>query len=171
MSDFIIRPADVEDADQIAFIHVTSWQETYSGIVPDSFLESLSVDRRAVQWMRSLSDPDDLYHAVLVAEVGGQVVGFANYGMEREKDKAYQGELFALYLLRGFQGGGIGKALFQGSMQSLRVMGIFSMLVWVLSENPARKFYEHIGGKFLREKAIQIGDVELFEAAYGYDPE
>ncbi len=35
--------------------------------------------------------------------------------------------------------------------------GITSLLVWVLVGNPARRFYEAMGGLYLREKEIEIG--------------
>jgi hypothetical protein len=43
------------------------------------------------------------------------------------------------------------------------------MLVWVLADNPARGFYERLGGRYLRQKPIEIGGIDLFEAAYGWD--
>lgn len=42
------------------------------------------------------------------------------------------------------------------------------MMVWVLKNNPARGFYERLGGKYLYEKPIQIGAEELMEVAYGW---
>ncbi len=42
------------------------------------------------------------------------------------------------------------------------------MLVWVLEQNPARGFYEHLGGVDLRAKPIQIGGKDLVEVAYGW---
>jgi hypothetical protein len=55
--EFIVRPATVEDAPAIAAIHVRVWQYAYRGIVPDSFLDSLSSERRTDQWMAALSQP------------------------------------------------------------------------------------------------------------------
>ncbi len=37
-----IRPATAEDAPAIAHIHVTAWQATYKGIVPELYLSSLN---------------------------------------------------------------------------------------------------------------------------------
>ncbi|WP_274651023.1 hypothetical protein [Paenibacillus humicola] len=42
------------------------------------------------------------------------------------------------------------------------------MLIWVLSENPNRYFYEALGGRFIREKEIEIGGTKLKESAYGW---
>ena len=43
-----------------------------------------------------------------------------------------------------------------------------SMLVWVLKQNPARRFYEALGGAQLRSKLIELGDASLEEIAYAW---
>lgn len=168
MTRAVVRAAGVEDAEGIATVHVASWRETYGGMVPDAFLESLSVSRRAAQWMSSLSDPSSVYHHAFVAELDGQIVGFSNYGFPQEKDDEFDGELYAIYLLKSAQGRGIGRALFTEAARRLLEFGSSSMLVWVLKENPTRGFYEHLGGVYLREKPIEIGGRELMEVAYGW---
>ena len=42
------------------------------------------------------------------------------------------------------------------------------MLVWTLGENPCRRFYERLGGEFVAEKEIEIGEQKLVEVAYGW---
>jgi hypothetical protein len=42
-------------------------------------------------------------------------------------------------------------------------------VVWVLAENPARRFYEALGGKIVFEKRIEIGGASLVEVAYGWE--
>ena len=44
-----------------------------------------------------------------------------------------------------------------------------SMLVWVLRDNqPARAFYERLGGVFLREKELGWPGTDAVEVAYGW---
>ena len=45
-----IRRPTVDDAPDIASIHVSAWQAAYRGIVPDAFLDALSVDQREARW-------------------------------------------------------------------------------------------------------------------------
>ena len=168
MSGSIIRPAEMNDSEGIAYVHVTAWQETYRGLMPDSVLEALSVERRARQWRETLQDVTSAYHSTLVAEHAGKIVGFVNYGREREGDKEYAGELFAIYILKSFQEQGLGRLLFQNAANGLLALNLTSMLVWVLSHNPYQKFYGRLGGVYLREKTIQIGDAVLFEKAFGW---
>jgi hypothetical protein len=42
-----IRIATPDDAQALAEMHVASWRETYSGLLPDKMLSSLSVEARA----------------------------------------------------------------------------------------------------------------------------
>ncbi len=168
MSGFFIRTAEVKDAAGIAHVHVISWQETYRGLVPDGVFDTLTLERRLMHWRHSLETEDDPYHLSLVAVADDQVIGFANYGREREGDMDYLGELYAVYVLKDYHGMGIGRALVQKAAIGLHDLEISSMLVWALSTNPYRKFYERMGGVFLREKPIQIGDSILKERAYGW---
>ena len=104
---------------------------------------------------------------VYVAETpGGEVVGFASAGPQREGDEMYKGEIYTLYLLQSYQKQGIGSLLFRACVTELHQSGMASLLVWVLAANPARKFYEAMGGKYLREK--EIGSHRLIDVAYGW---
>lgn len=163
-----IRKAEVDDAPAIAAVHVTAWRETYRGIVADDVLNNLSIQRRTEQWINSLSDESHAYHRAFVAEVNGQVVGFAGYGAPQLKDTGFDGELFALYLLKMAHGSGIGRLLVQSVVHELKESGCKSMMVWVLKDNPARGFYERLGGEYLYEKPIEIGGRKLREVAYGW---
>jgi GNAT superfamily N-acetyltransferase len=107
MKDISIRDAAVGDAEGIAFVHVNAWLETYRGLMSDEFLDRLSVEQRASRWKQTLNDPSDVYHRMVVASMDGQIIGFANYGKEQSGDEEYLGELFAIYVLKKFQGQGL----------------------------------------------------------------
>jgi len=163
-----VRKAGTEDAAAIAVVHVEAWRETYRGIVPDDFLKNLSLQRRTDQWVSMLADEGNVYHRAFVAEMDGQIVGFSNFGLAREVDLGFDGELFAIYILRMAHKQGIGRLLVEGAVRGLRELGCRSMLVWVLKDNPARGFYECLGGRYVTEKPIEIGDASLLEVAYGW---
>lgn len=166
MSD--IRVATIEDAEGIAFVHVNAWKETYRGLMPDSILDGLSVQQRTLTWSNRLNDPHDPYHRILVAEAKDKIVAFASYGKELASDPEHEGELFAIYVLKEFQGQGIGRSLVRRVAEGLQAMNITSMLVWVLADNPYQKFYERLGGVYLREKMFEIAGASLKEKAYGW---
>lgn len=164
----VIRKATVEDASAIATVHVVAWKEAYRGIVADEFLDNLSIQRRTEQWTNSLSDEAHPYHRAFVAEVNGQVVGFSSFGVPQIKDTGFDGELFAIYILKAAHKLGVGRLLVQAVVNGLREMGGRSMMVWVLKDNLARGFYERLGGEYLYEKPIEIGNETLVEVAYGW---
>ena len=164
-----IRLAQPSDAGGIARVHVDSWRSTYRGIVPDNYLAGLSYEQRENYWRSILTHRSETPQWIYVAELdAGTIVGFACGGIEREQNPVYRGELYAIYLLADHQKQGIGRGLMQAVARSLVDAGTDSMLVWVLAENPSRAFYQSLGGQYVREKPITIGDVTLTEVAYGW---
>ena len=164
-----IRPARLEDVPGIAKVHVDSWRTTYKGLIADEFLAALSYEGRAQIWKKDLSDPEN--NSILyVAETRPDgIVGFVSAGPARSDDQYYQGELYAIYLLQQAQSQGIGRKMVNIAMRELSKRGFSSMLLWVLKDNlPSRKFYEAVGGEYLREKPIEIGSQDLIEVAYGW---
>ncbi|GKV55857.1 acetyltransferase [Sporosarcina sp. NCCP-2222] len=161
----MIRKAQQGDAEGIATVHVDSWRTTYKGIVPDSYLESLSYEERAEMWNRAIGG-NPLYVA---EDENGKIVGFATGGKERSGKYAdYTGELYAIYLLEEAQGKNIGSELVRAISKELDQMGITSMLVWVLDKNPSKQFYERLGGEVIDSTTITISGEELLEIAYGW---
>jgi hypothetical protein len=69
-----LRPADIADARAIAKVHVLSWQHAYRGLLPQGFLDGLSVEQRQAMWSSSITQGD---MSILVAEVNDRVVGFS----------------------------------------------------------------------------------------------
>lgn len=165
----LIRPARPADAEAIARVHVYGWQEAYAGLLPDDFLAGLgrTLDRRRDFWeglARSLSRRD----AFFVAEVGGEIVGFAHGGHSRDHPDENVGEVTAIYLRRAHWGRGIGRRLFAAVVDRLREAGFEEAILWVLDTNArARRFYEAAGWEADgSEKVETLGDLELREVRY-----
>jgi ribosomal protein S18 acetylase RimI-like enzyme len=168
-----IRIAKAADAAAIAIIHVESWRETYTGIVPDDVLAGLSVDQRTATWHRILCDPTTFYSsAVFVAERKGAIFGFACCGMQRSETlraQGYDGEVSSIYILHSSQRQGFGSALMGAMAQELRRRQLHAASLWVLRENAnARGFYERIGGEIVGEKEDIRQHGVFIEVAYGW---
>jgi GNAT superfamily N-acetyltransferase len=165
----IVREATHNDVPAIARVHVDTWRTTYQGIVPSEHLANLSYERRANGWYKILNHALEEKNFTYVAEEEtGEIVGFANGGMERTGDPVYKGELMAIYILKNHQGKGIGRCLTRAVAERLHLLGINSMLVWVLVDNPGCQFYAALGGKPVHEKEEEIGGKRLIEVAYGW---
>lgn len=162
-----IRLATVEDAEQIAAVHVQSWQGAYRGLLPNDFLANLSLERRITQWQNILSDP---VNVVPVYEDNGVVVGFVSYGRTRDEDlnQDKTGEIYAIYLLPARWGQGFGAALMQEGLARLQEQGHVAVSLWVLAGNErAIRFYEQFG--FRADGTTKVESrpgVELHEVRY-----
>jgi ribosomal protein S18 acetylase RimI-like enzyme len=163
--NILIRKAIVEDAASIAHVHVVSWQESYRGIVPQPYLDSLDIDRRTESWKSRLDRVDS---NVFVAILDGQLCGFAGGGLAREPVQDFDGEFYAIYLLDTAKGQGIGRLLMRRLAETLRANGLAKGVLWVLADNPSRGFYERLGGQEIAQKIAPIGGVDLLEIAYGW---
>jgi ribosomal protein S18 acetylase RimI-like enzyme len=164
----LVRQARVEDAAGIARVHVDTWRTTYTGIVPGEHLANLSYEQRERIWARGLSNPESKEFCFVAIDNSGQIVGFVSGGPERTGDPVYQGELYAIYILKAYQGHSLGRRLTQALVEKLREAGMNSMLLWVLADNPSCRFYEALGGKRVKSKFETIGGATLEEVAYGW---
>ncbi len=167
-SDFSVRRAAPADADEIAAVHVAGWRETYAGIMSEEALQRVSVERRALHWYRMLTESPQLL-AIFLAERAGAIAGFAAGGEGRDTDIVADGEIHAIYVLSSSQRIGAGRALMRATASALRAEGHRSVYLWVLKENePARAFYERLGGRIIAERIETIGGSEHAEIAYGW---
>ncbi|HVH50999.1 MAG TPA: GNAT family N-acetyltransferase [Gaiellaceae bacterium] len=137
-----IRPATVDDAAEIAHVHVRTWQAAYEHVFGAERLGGINLERRTAAWQRALSEHPD--EPSFVAEEDGRIVAFASVGPSRDAEGA--GELFAIYALPVAWGSGAGQALMQAALDALREAAYTEAVLWVLEDNPrARRFYEREG--------------------------
>ena len=166
-----LREATPADAQAIAEVHVRSWRETYTGLMPQAVRDGLSVERRPAGWTRMLTDPT-VATKVWVAETDGGLVGFGAAGPQRSPDLAdqgFSGEIEAVYVLASCQGQGIGGALIHRMATHLIAQGHRTAALWVLRENaPARAVYERLGGVVCGEQTDDRMETVLVESAYGW---
>ena len=149
--NIIIKP--MESDSEIrgkAYVHWKAWQETYTGLIDQNYLDNLTLERcidMAFRWR-------DNY---LIAKKNDKVVGFVGYGTCRDDSLPGAGEVFAIYILREFYDEGIGHALMCAALEKLSDHR--KICVWVLEGNHrAIKFYERCGFQFdATKKQIKLG--------------
>jgi len=164
----LIRPARPEDAAGIARVQGDAWRAAYRGIFPDAVLEARGREPDAVERRRKWMETPRT--ACLVAEVDGEVVGFAMAGPTRKGPEGYDGELYALYVLPGSQREGLGRRLVLGAAGAMTALGFRRWCLWVLRDNPpARAFYEALGGRPVAERTDEVLGIPVAEVAYGWD--
>ncbi len=156
----IIRKATKDDALQIAEILVEDWKLAYRGIIDSDFLDSMSVEER---YQRELQR----YQIYTVAAAGEEILGFS--WNEMTGDEAADCEIIALYVRYAKRKSGIGRILFQNSLDLFRAAGKKRMIVWCLKENDeARKFYEKMGGQVYKTGTHPWGNRDYDMISYLY---
>ena len=163
MDRFIVRLGNVNDAAAIVDVNIATWEIAYKGVIDEAFLESRHRDRDLAvsRVAERFSNPDGV---IFVAEVDGVVVGFANAG--NEKTGTYDGEIYALYVAEAHHGIGIGNALINRVKTLFHAQGKKNMMIWSLTANPYRGFYQRVGGVEVARQFITIGDQSLEEIGY-----
>ncbi len=148
MNRIVIRDAELKDAEGKGYVHYISWQETYTGLMNQEYLDKMSVEK-CVNIAKKY--PEN----TLISEVDGTIVGFACYNKSRDTSFENYGEVIAIYVLKEYHKKGIGKMLMDACIKKLsRYKGI---VLWVLDSNKnAIIFYEKYGFSFDGGKKEEI---------------
>jgi len=156
------------DCDRVAEIRVRGWQRAYRGIVPQSYLDAMSVPENAErQRTRFLQNNPGVLNLVAVRD--GEVVGWLCHGPYREGEVPVEdAELYAIYVHPDRLGAGVGRALIPESIRRCRAAGHPRMYLWVLEENArARRFYERSGFRpDGTQEPFEVDGVEVPEVRY-----
>ena len=164
----IIRKPLIADIPEMARVHLETWRTTYRGIIADSYLENLSLQKHIERQQKYMAMPGTSYS---VAELEGKgIVGFLPGGPKRDDSFTQPGELYAINILEQHRRSGIGTAMVRQWAQDLRNARMNAGYLWVLADNkPAIAFYEKLGAKLQRQQMIEIGSQSLRELAYGWN--
>lgn len=139
-ADVVVRRARVDDARRLTELHIDCWDDAYTGIVPQHFIDDRRAahEERVQRWGEILAGDT----TTLVAEEESGLIGFASTGTPRDNDLAddFDVELYGLYVRGVWWGTGVGYALLR------EAVGDRATYLWVLANNPrAIRFYERQG--------------------------
>ena len=160
------RPAELDDADQIAGVHVRSWQVAYRGQLPDDVLDNLDVEARARSWRQLLTD--DATSVLVASRDGASIEGFVAAGPSRDDDaSSVTGEVYAIYVEPTAWGSGVGSRLLEAAVGGLST-DYRTATLWVLRSNErTRRFYERRGWRpDGTSKVDDRGSLQLDEIRY-----
>ncbi len=160
-----IRWATTADAPAIAAVHVAAWRSAYPGLLPDQYLAKLSVTRQAIFYDRAIR----LGSGVQVATSASRIVGFST-ARRTHGNPLGDGEIETLYVLDDARDQGFGRRLMRASASYLAELGCNSAFAWVLRDNQAGFFYEHIGGKRVAHSFTRVGGSDIPQTAFCWNP-
>lgn len=147
--DYRIRKMKKRDIPQVQEIAKVSWYATYTGIIPVRIQKNFLKIAYSKKTMKRRLKQTIVY----VAEVDGEIVGFANYSPVTEEGKT---ELGALYLHPDYQGKGIGTAFLR---QGIEELGAREIHLTVEKNNKiGRAFYAAKGFELVNEYEDMLED-------------
>jgi GNAT superfamily N-acetyltransferase len=162
-----VRQARLEDAAEIAQVYISSWHDTYPGVLPTQLLRAMTPKGQTARWQAAIRAHGR--ESVLVATNGRHgIVGMASLGAARDGGLGFDGEVYTLYVDPAFYGRGVGRALLKGAFQELRRNGMGSCVIWAHAKNNARFFYEAMGGRLIAERTTALMGEPVPEAAFGW---
>ena len=154
MANVSVRPAQAGDTTSISDVVRESWLHSNRNLLPDDSAKSLMHCQRLAEVV-ALN-----WRTVQVAEYEGRIVGAVGVNE--------QGHFWMLYVLPDYQGLGVGSALYDSAIGSLKQRGAARAMLEVLAANEnAVAFYrargwvaegrrtEHIPG--FRFTAVRMG--------------
>jgi ribosomal protein S18 acetylase RimI-like enzyme len=169
-----IRRARPGDADAMARVHLASWRSTYAGVLPESYLTTLSASQESLGYERAILERRG-GHAGFVAIADGReasgpgLIGFVTGGMSRRPSIA-EGEVETIYLLDDFRDRGIGRRLMRAMASHLASLGAESAFAWVLEDNPSRWFYARLGARVAAREEMVFAGQKTAQLAYAWTP-
>lgn len=140
---FKIRDMAPRDRAGKGDVHSRSWHEAYTGLMGE---EALS--RQTPERCREIAERHPENTLVAVEQAGERVVGFSCYLPEARPFVTLPGagEVTALYVLREYQGLGLGRRLLESALCRLPKP---TVALFVLEGNDrAVEFYKHMGFRF-----------------------
>lgn len=165
-----IRMAQLNDAPALARVIVDTGRTAHKGQVPDEVLLQASIEEAYAEsernWTRTLcriaEDANPRECIYVVEDEEGMVVGFAMGGPSRQDMPEQTGEVYALYVCPEHQRQGFGQRLVQTVSAHLARKGMTTLEIASLAVNaPARRFYERLGGRVIRESMFDQDGIML----------
>ena len=151
-----IREANAEDMELIANLYVMNWKKTYVGLLPDNFLNGLTVNDGINKWQEYLTKEK---HRIFVAYENENFLGFSACKEDEElKNCLY---LDSLHVSETSRGKGVGTKLINTVGSYAYIKGYEHMSICIVKGNDnAKRIYEKMGAKHYKDFIDYFGDTE-----------
>ena len=166
MAAATVRPATAADAGAIARVYVHTWRAAYRELLPAPVLRGMGELRQTLAWWTTLCGPPAGAAHFVVEDPAAGVVAFVSGGAERGRGRRARAEVYTLYVLPKHQGRRLGTWLVSAACDRLLQQGYESLVIWVLDGNPARGFYESLGGARAAARTVRLSGGSAREVSY-----
>jgi L-amino acid N-acyltransferase YncA len=139
VASLTIRDATAADVPALARLHVETWNATYAPLL----MKGPGLEVRERQWREAFARNDGSWFCLVVERPDGRLVGFAKGN--RSDNPAYGGELNKIYLLREYQGVGLGRRVVGHVARRFLCQGIDSMWLYGDARNPSCRVWTALG--------------------------
>ncbi|MFD8984766.1 GNAT family N-acetyltransferase [Streptomyces sp. NPDC059564] len=142
-----VREMNEADVEAVSAIRVRGWQAAYAGIVPQAYLDAMTIQGDAEQRREWFSRPHRQSTDLVALDSGG-LVGWISFGPYRGQPHGAgrAGEIYAFYVRPDLIGRGVGRALLGEVHARMEEQRFRTSALWVLGDNQqARRFYERAG--------------------------
>lgn len=142
-----IRPARLEDAEELAWLHIETWRAAYRGLVPDEKLDTLSHEQFTERWRSNLQNAGNGRETHIAVEAG-RILGFVSFGPapDQDADPITTASIYGLYVHPSAWRSGVGRALTAEAVGRLTTHDFQAVTLWTWERNErARQFYERVG--------------------------
>lgn len=162
-----VRLARPDDAADVARVYIESWHDTYAGVLPTQLLCAMTPTGQTARWHATIR-ARGREHVLVAEHENFGIVGMASFGPARDGATGYDSEVYTLYVDPSFFNRGVGKALLRAAFDDLRRRAYSSCIIWAHAKNPARFFYEAMGGRLIAERTARLMGDAVPETAFGW---
>ncbi len=140
----IIRLANKNECKELSKLKHQMWTETYRGIYSDEKIDNYDYLKNEKKFLDIIDNKNiNLY----IVEDQNRIVGYMSCGTPLRPYKDYKQDVGLLYLLKEYQGKGLGRELFNIAYENIKEKGYKSFFISCNKYNTsAQAFYKKMGG-------------------------
>ena len=143
-----IRIASYEDCRSLALLKRIVWETTYRGIYPDEKIDKYDVDLNENKFKNMIKEQSQRLFVILSHS---KIIGYISCGKIMRAFDKHTHDIGLLYLLKEYQGKGIGRQMFEFAKKELKNQGLTEFIVSCNKYNiPAQQFYKKMGGQIIK---------------------
>ncbi len=147
--NIVIQIATSADCEELARLKLKIWNTTYCEIYPKEQFDNYNFDEQKSKFEKRVNDKNGVFY-IARDITKKQIIGYCYAGFSQRAYKSDVPEIILLYILKDYQGRGIGRRLFEKCKDYFKQIGIAQFVVSCNKYNySAQTFYKKMGGQIV----------------------